>query len=1157
MYTDCDQTHLTLLVGETLGHAVVDTGCPCTVAGNEWLKTYVTTLSRKDRLSIRTRNSNNKFSFGDGSAYQSKCNVIVPIYVGQCRYELSIDVVDCNIPLLLSRETLRRAKAKIDVEMATICLLGVTVPLIITSTGHLCLSISRSLNTSNEETRKVLSRVLFNSPIEGVGLDLKNKVSKLHLQFCHPTAERLINLLKNAGTTDKRTFDVINEVTLKCDVCMKNKKPPLRPAVSFPLASSFNEVVALDLKSRGSEGYILHMIDHLTRYSSACVISNKRKETIVKGVLEYWIRIFGPPKYFLSDNGGEFVNDEMIDLAEKFNISLKTTAAESPWSNGLCERHNGILNDNVNKLLGSGNFSLDTAIHWAVAAKNALANVYGFSPNILVFGRNTNLPNVFINKPPANNPTCLSDYVAENLAAMRLARENFIQQEAAERLRRALSRKSRTYSNKTFCQGDLVYYYRNNNSEWHGPAVVIGRDSQQILVKHGGTYIRVHPCRLQALHNQNMSQSLPDNQIPENGVDMSRDSSSDEDSYSTADDEENCSRNVGTNDSNVVATMPPSTPIDDQVTPIDESGLWTSVTSTKDLPKVHTTVECKFPRHDSSVRCTILSRAGKSTTANWHYLNVQESGSEQGKCCSFKDVRWRPIVDSENDQEHASQEVFYGLCDPAFDRAKLEEIEKWRLFQTFLEVPDNGEKAITTRWVCTRKIKGNQVVHKARLVARGFEEDQTSFQKDSPTCSKESLRLLLAILSSQSWKLHSLDVKSAFLQGIPMQRTVFIRPPKEAKSVCLWRMLRCPYGLADAGRHWYNRLKKELLEMGMEICKFDKALFMYYENTKLSGLLACHVDDIIFGGEPNFHKHVISKLRSVLVIGVEENTNFKYLGLCISQQTDGITVSTKEYEKSLEQISCPNVRTDEDTEFTPEDCAILRKFAGQVNWLSSQARPDISFDCCYIANSLKSNNIKVFDIANKLVRRVKNQQLNLRFPSSFDFKSCTIVAFCDASFANLLNAASQGGFLLFLTDKNGMYSPIAWQSRKIRRVVKSTLAAECLSAVEAAEMMIYIASLLKNLLNSKDNFPTYLYCDNKNLVNSVHSTTNLEDKRLVIDVSVLRDLLEQEELTKFIWVPTRYQLADTFTKQGASDKQLIEVLNDKSLRFDLSTGSFK
>ena len=41
-----------------------------------------------------------------------------------------------------------------------------------------------------------------------------------------------------------------------------------------------------------------------------------------------------------------------------------------------------------------------------------------------------------------------------------------------------------------------MFFKRNDAKEWHGPGVVIGRDGKQVLVKHGGTYVRVHVCRL-------------------------------------------------------------------------------------------------------------------------------------------------------------------------------------------------------------------------------------------------------------------------------------------------------------------------------------------------------------------------------------------------------------------------------------------------------------------------------------------------------------------------------------------------------------------------------------------------------------------------------------------------------------------------------------
>ena len=116
--------------------------------------------------------------------------------------------------------------------------------------------------------------------------------------------------------------------------------------------------------------------------------------------MTHWIQIFGYPTQVLTDNGGEFVNSELIELAEKFNIVLKTTAAESAWSNGMCEKHNGVIGDMVAKIQMDSDCSLELALSWALSAKNSLMNVYGFSPNQLVFGYNVRLPDVHTDKLP-------------------------------------------------------------------------------------------------------------------------------------------------------------------------------------------------------------------------------------------------------------------------------------------------------------------------------------------------------------------------------------------------------------------------------------------------------------------------------------------------------------------------------------------------------------------------------------------------------------------------------------------------------------------------------------------------------------------------------------------------------------------------------------
>ena len=293
-------------------------------------------------------------------------------------------------------------------------------------------------------------------------------------------------------------------------------------------------------------------------------------------------------------------------------------------------------------------------------------------------------------------------------------------------------------------------------------------------------------------------------------------------------------------------------------------------------------------------------------------------------------------------------------------------------------------------------------------------------------------------------------------------------------------MLRCPYGLVDAGRLWYLRLKAELLKAGMMMCKYDQALFMWFDNGNLAGIMTCHVDDIIYGGQDQFHIQVVKKLKSVFSISLEEDTKLKYLGLSIHQTDTGISVSTQEYGNSLKELSCTTTSLSETKTFTSEQVKCLKQFCGQLNWLASQGRPDIAFDSCHIANSLKTDNPKVFGYANKVVRKVHNQDVELKFPSDFDLNSCSVVSFCDASFGNLPNGGSQGGFICFLIDKSGLYTPITWQSRKIRRVVKSTVAAECLAAVEAAETTIYLSVLIKDIFSLKQNIDSYVFCDNKN-----------------------------------------------------------------------------
>ena len=100
------------------------------------------------------------------------------------------------------------------------------------------------------------------------------------------------------------------------------------------------------------------------------------------------------------------------------------------------------------------------------------------------------------NNPPANNNSFTSKILEEHLHTLHAARQEFVKAEACEKIKRALSRKTRSYSDQVYCSGDKVYFKRLSSDVWHGPAKVLGKDGQMCLLKHGGFYLRVHPCRM-------------------------------------------------------------------------------------------------------------------------------------------------------------------------------------------------------------------------------------------------------------------------------------------------------------------------------------------------------------------------------------------------------------------------------------------------------------------------------------------------------------------------------------------------------------------------------------------------------------------------------------------------------------------------------------
>ena len=126
-----------------------------------------------------------------------------------------------------------------------------------------------------------------------------------------------------------------------------------------------------------------------------------------------------------------------------------------------------------------------------------------------------------------------------------------------------------------------------------------------------------------------------------------------------------------------------------------------------------------------------------------------------------------------------------------------------------------------------------------------------------------------------------------------------------------------------------------------------------------------------------------------------------------------------------------------------------------------------------------------------------------------------------------------------------------WQSKKLRRIAKSAMAAETLVQVEAAESCYWLANLLNEILylNPTKETLAKIECktDNHQLYDAVHSIRPVQDKRLRIEIELLRQMLIRKELHNIDWIDKTYQLADSLTKFGSSSEKLLNTFKTKQL----------
>ena len=143
--------------------------------------------------------------------------------------------------------------------------------------------------------------------------------------------------------------------------------------------------------------------------------------------------------------------------------------------------------------------------------------------------------------------------------------------------------------------------------------------------------------------------------------------------------------------------------------------------------------------------------------------------------------------------------------------------------------------------------------YKAIFVARGFSQKEGIDYEEtfSPVARYTSIRTNIALASKMKWKLHQMDVKTAFLNGV-IEEEVYIEKPQgfegeDGKShVC--KLKKSLYKLKQAPKSWYGHIDSFLTSLGFTKSKANSNIyFKIMNNEPVISLL--YVDDLLLTEE--------------------------------------------------------------------------------------------------------------------------------------------------------------------------------------------------------------------------------------------------------------------------------------------------------------------
>jgi len=468
-----------------------------------------------------------------------------------------------------------------------------------------------------------------------------------------------------------------------------------------------------------------------------------------------------------------------------------------------------------------------------------------------------------------------------------------------------------------------------------------------------------------------------------------------------------------------------------------------------------------------------------------------------------------------------------------------------------------GKRAIGSRWIFKVKRTPEGLIdkYKARLVAQGFSQIPGVHYGEvfASTARFAAVRTVIALAASEDLELESVDISTAFLNGV-IDKEIYMKIPdgfevegelRDGEDPKRWvvRLLKGLYGIKQGPRLWALKLHSVLSSIGFQRIDCDYSVYVYRRGD-VKIFLPIHVDDLLLASNSStaiqkvktdlsahFTIHDLGPVKSILGIRIERDRAARSISLSQPGYIQSILddfnmhdcnpVSTPMEENiKLSVRMCPV-----DAEKKAQMAKVpYRELIGKLIYLAVATRPDISYAIGVLCRFVENPGPEHWGAAKRVLRYLKGS-VGLKLVYSHSSCDDRFTTYSDADLSgNPDNSRSTGGFAILIGG-----GAVQWGSRLQPHVSLSSTESEYTVASKVACEIMWMRYLFEEIGYDMAR-PSPLLVDNRSALQvAKHPEHQSTMKHVHRAYHWIRDHVSRGLIT-VSHVPGDLNLADIFTK---------------------------